>query len=86
MDFQYPVEIPGVSVSNFVKAAINEHRKINQLKPITSTDLLKLMKSILKYLEPKPMKIAVLIDFGIRIQPAQQRIYNVFLHYVLRMY
>jgi len=50
MSFQYPVEIPGVTVSNFVKAAINEHRKINQLKPITSTDLLKLMKSNLELL------------------------------------
>jgi hypothetical protein len=41
------------------------------------------MESILKYREPKPMKIAVLIDFGIRIQVVRQKICSVDLHYVL---
>ena len=44
MSFQYPVEIPGVSVSNFIKAAVNEHRKSKGLVPLKSADLLKLMR------------------------------------------
>ena len=44
MSFQYPVEIPGLSVSNFIKAAVAEHRKFNGLDPISSRDLLKNMK------------------------------------------
>ena len=31
MSFQYPIEIPGVTVSNFLKTAINEHRKFKKL-------------------------------------------------------
>jgi Fe-S cluster assembly ATP-binding protein len=31
LSFQYPVEIPGVSVTNFIKAAMNENRKANGL-------------------------------------------------------
>ena len=44
LSFQYPVEIPGVTVSNFIKAAMMEQRKQNNLKPIKSADLLKKMK------------------------------------------
>ena len=54
LSFQYPVEIPGVSVSNFIKTAINEHRKTNNLQEMKSTDLLKLMKSNLELLEMDP--------------------------------
>ena len=51
LSFQYPVEIPGVSVSNFIKTAINEHRKVNSLPEMKSPDLLKLMKENLELLE-----------------------------------
>jgi Fe-S cluster assembly ATP-binding protein len=54
LSFQYPVEIPGVSVSNFIKTAVNEHKKINNSKELTSTELLKLMKSNLKLLDMDP--------------------------------
>jgi len=50
LSFQYPVEIPGVSVSNFVKASVTEHRKANGLEPLKSGDLLKLMKANLSLL------------------------------------
>lgn len=36
LSFQYPVEIPGVTVTNFIKAAINETRKANGLEIVTS--------------------------------------------------
>jgi Fe-S cluster assembly ATP-binding protein len=44
LGFQYPVEIPGVSIVNFMKTAINEHRKFKGLEPISSSDFLKLMR------------------------------------------
>jgi len=54
LSFQYPVEIPGVSVSNFIKTAVNEHRKISNLEEMKSPDLLKLMKKNLELLEMNP--------------------------------
>jgi Fe-S cluster assembly ATP-binding protein len=42
--FQYPLEIPGVSNSNFIKTAVNEIRKHRGLKPMDAIDFLKLMK------------------------------------------
>lgn len=44
LSFQYPVEIPGVSMVNFMRAAINEQRKYKQLPPLSSGDFLKLMR------------------------------------------
>lgn len=44
LGFQYPVEIPGVTMVNFLKTAINEQRKFNNLEPITATNFLKLMR------------------------------------------
>jgi Fe-S cluster assembly ATP-binding protein len=44
LSFQYPVEIPGVSMTNFMKAAINEKRKYQGLEPLNGAELLKLMR------------------------------------------
>lgn len=44
LGFQYPIEIPGVSMVNFMKTALNEHRKYNGLEPLSSSDFLKLMR------------------------------------------
>ncbi|MGE0088474.1 MAG: Fe-S cluster assembly ATPase SufC [Bacteroidales bacterium] len=44
LGFQYPIEIPGVSMVNFMKTAINEQRKHKGLEPISSSDFLKLMR------------------------------------------
>lgn len=44
LSFQYPVEIPGVSMVNFMRAAINEHRKYREEPPLTASDFLKLMR------------------------------------------
>jgi Fe-S cluster assembly ATP-binding protein len=44
LSFQYPVEIPGVSMVNFMRAAVNEHRRYNNLEPVSATDFLKLMR------------------------------------------
>ena len=45
LSFQYPVEIPGISVSNFMKAAINEKRKKLGIDPISAKDLLQNMRN-----------------------------------------
>ncbi len=44
LSFQYPVEIPGVSMANFMKAAINAKRKAQGLDPMPAAEFLKLMK------------------------------------------
>ena len=44
LSFQYPIEIPGISVSNFMKAAINEKRKKLGIDPISAKDLLQNMR------------------------------------------
>ena len=44
MSFQYPVEIPGVSVTNFIKTAINETRKAKGLEDMPANEMLKLIR------------------------------------------
>ncbi len=44
LSFQYPVEIPGVSVTNFIKTAINETRKAKGEKDMPAAEMLKLIK------------------------------------------
>jgi Fe-S cluster assembly ATP-binding protein len=51
LSFQYPIEIPGVSMVNFMKTAVNEHRKHNGLVPLTASQFLKLMEEKKKVVE-----------------------------------
>lgn len=44
LGFQYPVEIPGVSMVNFLRAAINQHRKVKGQKELNPSDFLKLLR------------------------------------------
>ena len=44
LSFQYPVEIPGVSMVNFMRTALNEKRKYHGEKPLSASDFLKLMR------------------------------------------
>ncbi|MEZ7866295.1 MAG: Fe-S cluster assembly ATPase SufC [Paludibacteraceae bacterium] len=44
LSFQYPVEIPGVSMVNFMRAAINEQRKYRGQEPVSATEFLRLMR------------------------------------------
>ena len=61
LGFQYPVEIPGVSMANFMKIAVNEQRKYRGLEPLTAAEYLKLMreKSALVELDSKLTSRAV---------------------------
>ncbi len=51
LSFQYPVEIPGVSVTNFIKTAINETRKAKGLDDMPAGEMLKLIKEKADLLE-----------------------------------
>ncbi len=51
LSFQYPVEIPGVSVTNFMKTAINESRKAKGLEDMPAKDMLKLIREKSEMLE-----------------------------------
>ncbi len=51
LSFQYPVEIPGVSMTNFMRAAINEKRKYHNQEPLNAADFLKLMREKRKIVE-----------------------------------
>lgn len=51
LSFQYPVEIPGVSVTNFIKSSLNETRKAKGLDPMPAKDLLKMMREKQQLLE-----------------------------------
>jgi len=49
--FQYPIEIPGVNTTNFLRTSLNEVRKFNGLEPLNGADFLKLMKEKMKVIE-----------------------------------
>ncbi len=51
LSFQYPVEIPGVTVTNFIKTAINETRKAKGLEDLPAKDMLKLIREKADLLE-----------------------------------
>ena len=51
MSFQYPVEIPGVSMVNFMRTAVNEHRKYRGLEPLSASEFLKVMRTKKELLE-----------------------------------
>ena len=53
LSFQYPIEIPGVSITNFMKAAVNARRKAQGLPEIGAADFLKLLKEKMAFVQMK---------------------------------
>ena len=51
LGFQYPVEIPGVTMANFMKIAVNEQRKFRGEEPLTAAAFLKLMREKARVVE-----------------------------------
>jgi Fe-S cluster assembly ATP-binding protein len=51
LSFQYPVEIPGVSMTNFLRVALNEQRKYKGQEPLSASEFLKLMRERKKLVE-----------------------------------
>jgi len=62
--FQYPVEIPGVSTTNFLKTAISEKRKYLGLEPLSSVEFLKLLKSKAKLVEIETDMLSRSVNVG----------------------
>ena len=54
MSFQYPIEIPGVSITNFMKTAINSKRKARGMEPMKAADFVRLMKEKMALVQMKP--------------------------------
>ena len=54
LSFQYPVEIPGVTITNFMKTAVNAHRQGKGLEPLKAGDFLKLMREKMAFVQMKP--------------------------------
>lgn len=54
LSFQYPIEIPGVSITNFMKTAIQAKRKADGQEPMKAGDFLKLMKEKMALVQMKP--------------------------------
>ena len=54
LSFQYPVEIPGVTITSFMKAAVESRRKAEGLEPLKAADFLKLMKEKMAFVQMKP--------------------------------
>ena len=53
LSFQYPVEIPGVSITNFMKAALNSRRKAQGLPELKPAEFLKLLKDRMAMVQMK---------------------------------
>ena len=53
LSFQYPVEIPGVSITNFMKAAVSARRKAQGLPELTPAEYLKLLKEKMAFVQMK---------------------------------
>ena len=53
MSFQYPVEIPGVSITNFMKSAVNAHRHAKGQEELKAGEFLKLMKEKMAFVQMK---------------------------------
>lgn len=64
LGFQYPVEIPGVSMANFMKTSIAEKRKYNNEEPLSSADFLKMMREKSAVVEIDPKLISRSVNEG----------------------
>lgn len=64
LGFQYPVEIPGVSMANFMKTSIAENRKYNNEEPLSSADFLKMMREKSAVVEIDPKLISRSVNEG----------------------
>ncbi|MBV6478884.1 MAG: putative ATP-dependent transporter SufC [Ignavibacteria bacterium] len=62
--FQYPVEIPGVSNTNFLKTAVNDIRKSKGEDPMSSVDFLKMIKEKAKLVDIDPQMLGRYVNVG----------------------
>ena len=62
--FQYPVEIPGVSNTNFLKTAVNEIRKSKGEEPMSSVEFLRMIKEKAKFVDIEPEMLSRYVNVG----------------------
>ena len=68
LSFQYPVEIPGVSITNFMKTAVNAHRKAKGLEELKAGEFLKLMKEKMAFGRLKNVVVKERVKF-VKVRP-----------------
>lgn len=54
LSFQYPIEIPGISITNFMKSAVNAQRKAKGLPELSAGEYLKMLKEKMNFVKMKP--------------------------------
>jgi Fe-S cluster assembly ATP-binding protein len=64
LGFQYPVEIPGLTNVNFMKAAVNEQRKYKNLPPLSSAEFLKVMREKMNVVQMDPSFVGRGVNVG----------------------
>jgi Fe-S cluster assembly ATP-binding protein len=64
LSFQYPVEIPGLSTTNFVKTAVNEVRKYRGEEPLDAVSFLKMMKEKMALMEMDQVMLSRSLNEG----------------------
>lgn len=64
LGFQYPVEIPGVSMANFMKAAMTEKRRYEGLEPLSAAEFLRLVREKAALVELDPAMISRAVNEG----------------------
>ena len=64
LGFQYPVEIPGLTNVNFMKAAVNEQRKYKNLPPLSSAEFLKVMREKMNVVQIDPSFVGRKVNVG----------------------
>ena len=64
LGFQYPVEIPGLTNVNFMKAAVNEQRKHKNLPPLSSAEFLKIMREKMAIVQMDPSFVGRGVNVG----------------------
>ena len=64
LGFQYPVEIPGLTNVNFMKAAVNEQRKYKNLPPLSSGEFLKVMREKMAIVQMDPSFVGRGVNVG----------------------
>ena len=76
LSFQYPIEIPGVSVSNFIKTSMNELRKAQGLESMPASDLLKMMKEKMELLDIKKGFLSRSLNQGFQEEKKRNEIFQ----------
>jgi Fe-S cluster assembly ATP-binding protein len=74
--FQYPVEIPGVSVTNFIKTSINRNSKTNGKEDMPANEMLKLIREKSELLEIDRKFLSRSLNEGFQVEKKSNEIFQ----------